>query len=65
MEFFSNGSLLKQFNHALIALIPKGSHVSSVLDYRPISCCNIVYKVTSKILANWLTIVLLMLVDKA
>jgi hypothetical protein len=35
MEFFKNGSLLKQLNHALIALIPKGSHASSVSDYRP------------------------------
>jgi hypothetical protein len=42
MEFFKNGSLLNQLNHALIALIPKGSHASSVSDYRPISCCNVV-----------------------
>jgi hypothetical protein len=51
MEFFNNGSLLKQLNHALIALIPKGSHVSSVSYYRPIFCCNVMYKVISKILA--------------
>jgi hypothetical protein len=64
LEFFNNGLLLKQLNHALIALIPKGSHASFVSDYRPISCCNVVYKVISKILANRLSTVLPILVDK-
>ncbi|XP_052176632.1 uncharacterized protein LOC127790939 [Diospyros lotus] len=43
-EFFRLSSLLKQVNHSAIALIPKSSHVSTVQDYRLISCCNVTYK---------------------
>lgn len=52
LEFFRTGSLLKQINHSAIALVPKNSHASRVGDYRPISCCNVFYKVLSKILAS-------------
>lgn len=45
LEFFSSGKILKQFNHAAIVLILKSSHASSVGDYRPIACCNVIYKV--------------------
>lgn len=64
-EFFVSGCLLKQINHAVIALIPKSSHASSVEDYRPISCCNVIYKVISKILAARLAPVLNSIVDHA
>ncbi|CAA3017425.1 Hypothetical predicted protein [Olea europaea subsp. europaea] len=51
LEFFASGSLLKQMNHTVIALIPKANHASLVGDYRPIACCNVIYKVISNILA--------------
>lgn len=51
-EFFRNGRLLKDLNTKAIALIPKKSEACSLGDYRPISCCNIIYKVISKIIAN-------------
>lgn len=51
-EFFRNGRLLKDLNTTAIALIPKKSEACSFGDYRPISCCNVVYKVISKIIAN-------------
>ncbi|GJX82269.1 protein LAZ1 [Tanacetum coccineum] len=51
-DFFHNGKLLKEINHTFIALIPKVSTLLKVTDYRPISCCNIVYKCISKILTN-------------
>lgn len=51
-EFFRNGRLLKDLNTTAITLIPKKPEASSLGDYRPISCCNIVYKVISKIIAN-------------
>ncbi|GKF68034.1 hypothetical protein Tco_0197713, partial [Tanacetum coccineum] len=37
-EFFTNGKILKELNHTIIALIPKVSSPSRVNDYRPISC---------------------------
>lgn len=53
-EFFRNGWLLKDLNTTAIALIPKKSEACVLGDYRPISCCNIVYKVISKTIANGL-----------
>ncbi|XP_073051210.1 uncharacterized protein [Primulina eburnea] len=64
-EFFSAGILLKKWNHAIIALIPKSNEASSVNDYRPISCCTVFYKVIAKILSNRLAAVVGHLVDGA
>ncbi|GJW47654.1 hypothetical protein Tco_0079300 [Tanacetum coccineum] len=51
-EFFTNGRLLKELNHTIIALIPKVNAPARVNDYRPISCCNVLFKCISKIIAN-------------
>ncbi|GJY33801.1 hypothetical protein Tco_0418270 [Tanacetum coccineum] len=51
-EFFVNGKLLKELNHTIIALIPKVTAPSRINDYRPISCCNVLFKCISKINAN-------------
>lgn len=64
-EFFQTGRLLKQWNHALITLIPKSTHSNLVSDYRPISCCNVFYKVISKILASRLSAVIGGIIDPA
>ncbi|XP_021985789.1 uncharacterized protein LOC110881983 [Helianthus annuus] len=52
LDFFDNGQLLKQINHAILSLIPKKDTADSVLDYRPISCCNVLYKCISKIITE-------------
>ncbi|GJU01387.1 hypothetical protein Tco_1111725 [Tanacetum coccineum] len=51
-EFFRNGTILKELNHTIIALIPKVKAPMRVNDYRPISCCNVLFKCISKIIAN-------------
>ncbi|GKB07076.1 putative reverse transcriptase domain, reverse transcriptase zinc-binding domain protein [Tanacetum coccineum] len=51
-EFFDKGQLLKEVNHTFLALIPKVTTPLKVNDYRPISCCNVLYKCISKILTN-------------
>ncbi|GKC71020.1 RNA-directed DNA polymerase, eukaryota, reverse transcriptase zinc-binding domain protein [Tanacetum coccineum] len=51
-DFFSNGKLLREVNSTLIALIPKVQDSKSVTDFRPIACCNVIYKCISKILTN-------------
>ncbi|GKE11382.1 putative RNA-directed DNA polymerase, eukaryota, reverse transcriptase zinc-binding domain protein, partial [Tanacetum coccineum] len=51
-DFFNNGCLLKEINNTFLALIPKVSTPLKVNDYRPISCCNVIYKCISKILTN-------------
>ncbi|GKC64228.1 hypothetical protein Tco_1096826, partial [Tanacetum coccineum] len=51
-EFFINRYLLRELNHTIIALIPKVNSPARVNDYRPISCCNVLFKCISKIIAN-------------
>ncbi|XP_010424688.1 PREDICTED: uncharacterized protein LOC104709832 [Camelina sativa] len=51
-EFFKMGKLLKQVNATILALIPKTVTAESLTEFRPISCCNTIYKVISRILAG-------------
>ncbi|XP_074305736.1 uncharacterized protein LOC141640956 [Silene latifolia] len=50
LDFFKTSFMPKQANVSLITLIPKKKIVSSVKDFRPISCCSIIYKTISKVL---------------
>ncbi|KAJ9563283.1 hypothetical protein OSB04_008443 [Centaurea solstitialis] len=51
-NFFYSGRLLKEINHTLLCFIPKVPNASRVNDFRPISCCNVLYKVISKVIAE-------------
>lgn len=51
-QFFSLGSIPRQVNAAILALIPKKPNLSHVSDYRPISYCTTIDKCVVKILAN-------------
>jgi len=51
-DFFNTSRLLQEINHTNIALIPKVPTPNYVTDYRPIACCNVLYKCISKIIAN-------------
>jgi hypothetical protein len=51
-NFFLHKNLAKEQNHTFITLIPKQSRAHFVNHLRPISLCNISYKIISKILAN-------------
>ncbi|GKA75895.1 RNA-directed DNA polymerase, eukaryota, reverse transcriptase zinc-binding domain protein [Tanacetum coccineum] len=49
-KFFSSGKLLGELNATIISLIPKITTPMLVTDFRPIACCNVVYKCISKVI---------------
>ncbi|GJU07260.1 RNA-directed DNA polymerase, eukaryota, reverse transcriptase zinc-binding domain protein [Tanacetum coccineum] len=51
-EFFCSGKLLGEINATLITLISKIPQPNKVSDFRPIACCNVIYKCIIKILTN-------------
>ncbi|KAL2225359.1 UNVERIFIED_CONTAM: Retrovirus-related Pol polyprotein from type-2 retrotransposable element R2DM [Sesamum indicum] len=55
LEFFSSSKLLKQVNATLLTLIPKVHTPMTVGDFRPISCCNVLYKIIAKLLVKRLS----------
>ena len=52
MYIFTSDKFLKEVNSTVITLIPKIPNPSNVADFRPIACCNVIYKCITKILAN-------------
>lgn len=53
-SFFSFGLMPKSVNATRSSLIPKTENASKLKYLRPILCCNLLYKVISKIIGNWL-----------
>lgn len=53
-RFYENEVDLREVNRANIIMVPKKEVPEKLTDYRPISVMNVIPKVISKILANWL-----------
>ena len=51
-NFFYTGRLAKEINHTLLCLIPKVPNATRVSDFRPISCCSVIYKAISKVISE-------------
>ena len=50
MKVFRERKVPKYLNHTLIVLIPRIQGLETIGNYRPISLCNSVYKIITKII---------------
>lgn len=57
-EFLTTGQLPEQVNHSLVCLIPKVKTPQTVADLRPISLCNVLVRILSKVMSNRLKLCL-------
>ena len=57
-SFFLFGFLPSGVNATILSLIPKSVEAKTMKDYRPIACCNLLYKVISKVIARRLKSIL-------
>ncbi|XP_062074066.1 uncharacterized protein LOC133778209 [Humulus lupulus] len=64
LGFFQQGSLPKGLNNALLTLIPKVPNPTKAVEYRPIACCNALYKCISKMICGRLNLILPVLINQ-
>jgi hypothetical protein len=51
-QVWVNPNILGEVNYTNICLIPKTTHPEFVNQFRPISLCNTLYKIVSKVIVN-------------
>ena len=64
LSCLNSRSILKFINHTSITLIPKVQNPKRVFDFRPISLCNVIYKIVSKVIVNHLKPLLDFIISK-
>jgi hypothetical protein len=64
-NFFISSKMLREVNNSYIVLIPKIQNPSTFNHFRPISLCNTIYKIISKLIVDRLRSVLPSLISPA
>ncbi|GAA0167437.1 hypothetical protein LIER_22373 [Lithospermum erythrorhizon] len=57
-SFFITGHMPRFINCTSLTLIPKVKYVKNMRDFRPISCCNVIYKIIFDLLVRRLKLIL-------
>ena len=65
LSCLTSGVIPLSINRTFITLIPKVKSPSKVSEFRPISLCNIIYKLVSKVIANKLKGVLPLIISES
>ncbi|KAL4273256.1 hypothetical protein GQ457_13G013200 [Hibiscus cannabinus] len=65
LSVLDGASDIEQLNNTQIFLIPKVSNPEDLTQFRPISLCNVLYKIVAKVLVNRLAEVLDVCIDKS
>jgi hypothetical protein len=63
-SFLEGGVIPEGLCDSIIVLIPKVANPVHLKNFRPISLCNVLYKISSKVLANRLKIILPLIVSE-
>lgn len=64
LNILNSDGPVQEWNHTNIVLIPKVRQARLVSDFRPISLCNVSYKIVTKVLANRLKVILNEIIDE-
>ena len=65
LSILNFGHMLQKMNYTHIVLIPKNNDLKHMNDYRPISLGIVISRIVSKVLANYLKLVLPMVISDA
>ena len=65
LNSLNSGVMPSGINETYICLIPKVKSPQKITEYRPISLCNVIYKIISKVLANRLKSKLAEIIDES